>query len=536
MKKIFALIFIFPLFISIAEARSVMYERCVYSTRDITNKMIASSLSGDTKSEACEDCLIKTVSSDKNYHTFKDIISKALYKPTTIHPICFYASALRSNQKKEGKTNYYHCSEGSNPKGNNSRTFKIYSPVKNKELHLYPRRACLSKDYIDMTANSFNYMASCLGFSSKTDKRQLFALYNHESQFILNNRSSTGARCYGQLTSALINTIDKSVFKYKLSENIYAQIFNEAVNKCPDLNQKVIYDKTCRKNIKTTHKCNTCRVTQDPHTCFFYSMMYIRKNKKTLRKILLSNDRPMPKNAKISDEIKKQFQMPIKRNEIVYMKGTVKTKSGKTKEVDLILKDDHEAYDTLNGIDLKNSSVKVKKVNLYKPDSDLEWYILHSAYNGGDSVIYIHLQTFLSQVKGAISSNKTCINNPKGKFCSYRQNIQNDKPLEYVDMKEDFKRYLLTNYRKKTAKKKRKQEVANFYKKIQEEMGYVTYNQGETKRYKTPSDHLIKMQTRNNKYAQYEPNFIKEYPENMIFVSAIILEQEVKENCSDLVD
>ena len=150
-----------------------------------------------------------------------------------------------------------------------------------------------------MTYKAFHYMADCFGFSRYKDKKHLFALLNHESSFILNNRSERGARCYGQLTLETANEINKRIY---LSNNVHhhwkSRIYKEALDKCPSLPENVhIPDSVRPKGSGKERKENnfrkvqrkytmTCRLTQHAPTCLFYTMYNIKMNMRQITKTL----------------------------------------------------------------------------------------------------------------------------------------------------------------------------------------------------------------------------------------------------------
>ena len=115
-------------------------------------------------------------------------------QPLIIPDICFYAGMLRSTNLNNS---YYQCPKPSTP-ANQADSSKQNAP-------------CLTEDYLKMTAQAFNETADCFGFTDK-EKKDLFATINHESAYMLNIRSNTGAICYGQITNRLFQNLNKFIY------------------------------------------------------------------------------------------------------------------------------------------------------------------------------------------------------------------------------------------------------------------------------------------------------------------------------------
>ena len=150
-----------------------------------------------------------------------------------------------------------------------------------KQRFIYPRAPCLSQDYIQTTANIFNEFGTCFNLSHK-ELENLFAIINHESAFITNSRSSTGARCAGQITvNAFLDLNAQIVLNYDPVRTIY----NQATDQCPGLSnttvpsnihnheqyQNISYDNLVKRLSRLPI---TCPLTLDMSRCFFYSFLY----------------------------------------------------------------------------------------------------------------------------------------------------------------------------------------------------------------------------------------------------------------------
>ena len=253
---------------------AVPYEVCSEKNQAWTDRFITkASASSDEGTEAgyCEggNCRME----DQSFDAIEEIYEGAFHrgKRGDIPSLCFYGSMLR-NKKKGARV--YNCKESTQE-----------NPFPRKKNGARP---CFNEDYVTATAKAFNEVTDCFDFSKK-EKDRFFALLNHESSFLLNARSSTNARCFGQLTLNNIKDTNSFIyFRERMSDDaqIYGRIYESAVQKCPELKSKVIPpeiarakagEKTDRKREETAmEKMNnsaslTCGVTHDPLSCLFYS-------------------------------------------------------------------------------------------------------------------------------------------------------------------------------------------------------------------------------------------------------------------------
>ncbi len=371
-----------------------------------------------------------------------------------IPPICFYASAINGAGNKRITGRIKHG---------------LFGCKKNTDRWAYPERVsafikrtrpCLNQDYIDMTAASFNQVADCLSFSAN-EKKQAFALFNHESHFILNARSPTGARCYGQLTSDTMAFINKHIYRRNPRINRYnnpvppsrfGYIYTNAVKKCPGLKDKVIpqdvltrtptmSDKSFYKMVKQASL--TCGMTHDPYSCLFYSMFNIRINMKyfdnTYSEIpdyLGSKNPPkkMPKKAKER----------IRLNEIMILQGEIQKKGDgkKPRKVEWVMWDSSEVYNVYQNLKIKSKTItkqKIKTVPLFNPNLLRDAFV-HMAHNGGHSVIRSHLQVFVENIKKKISNQRIC---KKDRYCKeYRSRLLDGKSLTADHLFREWRSYV----------------------------------------------------------------------------------------------
>ena len=118
------------------------------------------------------------------------------------------SDCIKTNLTKNGSGRYQTCSANESPRAIHSK-------------------ACISKNYTNITAKSFNLAADCFGSlngNSEVSKRQLalsvFSLMAQESGMHLNVSSPTGAGGPGQLTAPAIAEVNKNLkgLKNQLSQ------------------------------------------------------------------------------------------------------------------------------------------------------------------------------------------------------------------------------------------------------------------------------------------------------------------------------
>jgi hypothetical protein len=157
----------------------------------------------------CRDCVKENLTyaqcSDSNNY-LENSLSLAIRDPDLaavlqspvrqiIRPACIQRSLYVFQNLKDG---FKSCNQKSN------------SPNKSVE------KACISKDYVAVTAKSFNAVADCLGdfasgsASSKIETSlEIFSLMAHESGLHANAVSTTGAGGVGQLTQDAITEVNQ---------------------------------------------------------------------------------------------------------------------------------------------------------------------------------------------------------------------------------------------------------------------------------------------------------------------------------------
>ena len=450
------IMFLLPIlfFSSFAYAVDIPYEKCTWQNKAFTERLVNEAQDFRTEADCpnmnCAQNNPNTVSTDDS--TFKSPVEEAISK--NIPPECFFASAVRSVEKKPGyipdkekpqaSTNYYYCDSMS------SKQAKKFAPTissKGNKKNIFPQPPCLNEDYIMMTYNSFHNMADCFGFNGE-DKKDMFKLFNHESKFILNQKSPTGAKCYGQLVRNTLEEVNKRIYISSVSTHPKSQIYKNFRDKCPDLlNQVRIPDKVLSgsrskrssdKKFKSDHdgikkasRSMDCAVTQNADTCFFYSMYNMKLNQNQLEKALRVIDekysRPIPQKVETdsdtpaSQRIRKaieDFQMPLKLNEMLIVRGPI-TKEGVTKNKNWLMRSDEEIYDALfddNGnrkAKYNINDLEIQKVTVFDmEDKETQRNLLYQAYNQGISALDDErMADFIEDEKRHMSNGKYCREN-----------------------------------------------------------------------------------------------------------------------------
>ena len=400
---------------------------------------------------------------------FQESIKNSLLSDKDIPLECFFASAIKgSNLYRPGK-NFYYCEKESNQAQN-------ISVIDNKDQPrtILPRRACLNKDYIYLTARAFNKTAECFGFTD-LEKEDIFKLFNHESSFLHNIKSNTGAKCYGQLTTIAIKEVNKQIyFSNTKKPKTYSYIFNEVIKKCPGL-QKAVLNPKIYENTKTSisefnqiisQSPASCKITQNPYSCLFYSFYNIRINMDAIQKILKGPTSRF-KNNEITKKFKDKFLLPIPLNSML----------GVTNSKDMIFWDDSEVWSTFKNYsqeDLKN----IKRLALFKNEAEVKELFNFWTYNGGISIAKDYMISFIKQLKKSIA--KPCKKDSQTKTCQYRFSILKGKGISTEDIKKDFQAYIQKNYELQESKSRRK-EVINFTNNVEKSLSYLYDKNGPFK-------------------------------------------------------
>ena len=380
------------------------YEECNWKSRDYTQRLVDTALSQALEAQnACVECSTKGDSVFSSSETSVDDLQKALAFP--IPRECFFAAATRKLSRKGSRTGFYYCKspESKTPK----KSMRVVTNEGKKKL-LYPRSPCFNEAYISLIADSFHYMARCFGFNTQ-ERQDIFALFNHESSFVLNKRSNRKARCIGQVTKGTVHTMNRYVYMSNdemLSS--YHNIYREALKNCPDLSTKarlpeVLFEEP-NPSYSKLKKINknfpvSCLTSQDPYACFFYSMYNIKVNKLHLEKRLSSAHENLPQNLEIPESTKDIFQLPIRLNEVLHVREIRTEENGEKKTTDFFFQNDYELMEAIAEGRYQTKNLQIKKATLYNFDEKAKAALIHWSYNGGASIINDYLKEFLTKKK-----------------------------------------------------------------------------------------------------------------------------------------
>ena len=415
---------------------------------------------------------------------------------------CFLASAVRgADMYKPGKSSFYYCERDSNRPGNMPVTDE-----NNGERVILPRRACLNRDYMYLTAIAFNKTADCFGFD-KSEKERIFKLFNHESSFLHNIRSPGSARCFGQLTEITIEEIHRQIyFRDTPSRLHYSGIFDDVIKKCPGL-QSAVLDRKIYESVEqaggksdkrfraiTSRLPISCKVTQSPYSCLFYAFYNIKINSVEIEKRLKKPISRFSEENNIPHDFRKRFFLPIPLDKMVGVTIEItNSDTNTTTKRDIIFWDDSELWPAL-----KNRSEglsNIRELPLFENEEEVKELFSLWAYNGGISIPKTYMIDFIRQLKLSITT--PCSPSSKEPRCKYRLAVMSEQGVTTADIKREFEIYIRNNYRpKKNGKpdseltkeerqkrEQRKREVAYFVNNVEQDLNYFHSENGQFRAY-----------------------------------------------------
>ena len=487
---------------SVGAELTLPYQSCSKKREAYTHRVASQangfSISGSTEASDCVDCKGEVFGSLSREKSFLDMAAAIKLKPFgalshlssdgEISPECFLASGLRGNSILE----YRRASYCKNKK--NRRPVGV-------------RRHCINQEYVKMVSEVFSEVANCLDFTIK-EKKMLFNLINHESGFILNARSSTWARCFGQLTIRYIQEINR---RNNIKGDELQLLYKRATKKCPGLKDKIL---------SSGSKSLTCEVTHSPYSCLLYTALGSKLALVESAKVL-NNPFDYSKRERFSAQGKKLFQLPIKSGEMLVVKfkkdkgsrtfwndaeiysfvGNKKGRkvvkvqkipfnymgkaklSGKEKRIlqtpiklaEMVAVDvnekggprtyifwsDRELQTFMRKIEKKDIEIKrIREVPLFENKEDVVHALSYWSHNGGGSVYNSVAPVLIRDLKRNIS--KACKETSKEKRCSFRRRIQRGKGISTPEMLSHLKRGLLADYSIASHRK----QVSEFMDKI----------------------------------------------------------------------
>ena len=388
---------------------------------------------------------------------------------------CFFAGSVKGANLYTSGSDFYYCSKDSVEPEN----MNVIDDDDNTRI-ISAQRACLNRDYTFLTAKAFNKTADCFGFD-KTEKELIFKLFNHESSFLHNVKSSTKARCYGQLTKIAIKEINKQIY-FSTSKNPlpYSYIFGDVIEECPGLqdavlNPAIYSSQSTRKSINKFNSIVSklpidCKITQNPYSCLFYAFYNFKINSEDIDLELSSPTTSFGIEKRISSNFKDKFLLPISLNE---MRGVTTISTGR----DMIFWDDSELWAVLKDRSSRNLN-NIRRLPLFENEKEVKNLFKIWSYNGGISISN-HMVNFIRQLKRSIA--QSCSDNAKSRICQYRFAIQKGQGISTADIKKDFQAYILENYELQESQKRRK-EVKTFTEDVEKSLDYL-YNKNGAFRY-----------------------------------------------------
>ena len=533
-------IYIFLLVVSIYSSKTfseVLYEQCTWDNKQYTDHLLKDSRkfqqtleNRSEQSEAgfCDDCKQREI-----YTTAEGIVGarpirNALneVKPKGIPSICFYASMTK--YKKPGRKNYYYCPSSTDENPTRTMSFACDNPKKESNCQFVqrgeakvnhridPRKACLNKDYVDLTARAFNQMTDCFDLSQE-EKIKIFSMFNYESSFHVNARSSTGARCYGQLTYDRFKFINKFIYyrnnlkSGRQSWAPYSQIYKDAIDKCPALENKVIPPKLLSETKTTDRRLNaivkranmSCGLTQDMYSCLFYSLYSTKLDTVMFDKEYQTLTRKSARGTNnIPEQLKTDFQLPISFDEALVLKGKIKNKkTGEVKNIRWVITSSaeiHRIFGKKYNYDMRDLTITKKK--LFSKD-DLKSYFTKVAHNGGLSQISERFEYFMKMMKRVVSNADSCRGkNDPSLDCQHRTAILNGQALTSSDLNQQFKRYV------RPRNISNKNEVIKFVDRINRDVDFLNNVDPNSRTTRPLRDRLRKLLSNNKDQKVSEGN------------------------------
>ena len=415
---------------------------------------------------------------------------------------CFFASSIAGlNQFSPPEKNaYYFCNHeykmggievsGCEPQNScqleNTLHPDLYQDQKEQEAKKFCNSSpCINKSYIDHTAGAFNRITDCFGFTSKKDKEKIFALFHHESRFLINkvekdiciktgadsnskdcktkrkkeDRKISTARCYGQVENQVIIDMNKYLhFGHKeaqipVEKNFdYGAIYHEALKRCPFLIQAIVpdprkfqdtvidsdddpntdSDNTFLKLHQEQAEAIICRTSQDPYSCLFYAIFNLKVNMKRMSN-KIKEAIPFPSNVPWPSVIQEKIPDKPLINEMLMLTGTLNTTSGEPVTVQEYMRNNRGLKENLEKPHIRSldglSVVKTKLFDVDQSREELVWAFAFFSHNGGLGVIRPQFAAFIADLKDKIADSK-------------HKNCNKDKLTEHEYNKcQRYKRY-----------------------------------------------------------------------------------------------
>ena len=286
---------------------------------------------------------------------------------------------------------------------------------------VYPRKPCINEEYTAMTAKAFHDVAECLNVPLD----MAFSVLHHESRFILNNESSTGALCHSQVTGPAVADFNSFVEGKDYYPEIPDLLPKNIKNKCPSTwkHFEKVKTKYSKKNdrFEVATDQDKCRLNLNPYTCLFYGLSYL----------------------KILTAIAEEALRTANKMEYAKVKGRT-----------FIFKDQKERERTEKKL---NKELEIRQISIFSDEDTVKKWLVVIGYNGGLSIPTSVFSGFMNQIKAYLSDPKN--SRDRAKLLA--------KGLNATRFKTTFISYIRRNY---PQGKRRKREVANYMAKIQRDM------------------------------------------------------------------
>ncbi len=437
-------------------------------------------------------CDISAYNNQNSLNPISDVLRTDFFTSGGIPSICFLSSSARGSANRppsayNSRKKYYHCNSPNDI--NTTGALAVKNPQTGQTHHLFLRSPCISEDYISSLVKTFNKMTYCFGLSQR-EARNLFAIINHESQFIPNVQSPTGARCAGQLTKDTVNTLNMNIL---LGQHPEFHAHQSASNKCPSLIHKTIPpDLHCTSSCAHTlqkgnydskkKKLNkypkTCKLTSNLTQCFLYTFLNFKSAIKTFDHTF-RHDNEFGRADAVDERFTDLYGAGLNPNTIIVAENADSSAAA----APYLFTSAKSAYEEVQKHnDQPNNpmyDLNVKTVPLIS-EKDMDHFKFFStqlSYNGGSDVIRNQVGNFLSFLKQELEQ-ADCASPNTNKYCKYRQKILKGESLDLSAVKEDFTNFL------RRAKNKRgnpiypREETFLYPKKIKKDIDYFQKSDG----------------------------------------------------------
>ena len=483
-----------------------VYQQCKWSDKSLTDRALMWNqefLSADNISYADikNNCNQTSYNQHSSLGVLTDIIEESHFLTGVIPPLCFLSStakrAANTPPSKKNASQYYHCNSirDSDP----SEGMRVQHPRTKKISYLYLRNPCISEEYLSSLVKTFNKMAYCFDLSPQ-EIRQLFTIIHHESQFTLNARSPTGARCAGQLTKGNIATSNVNILQ---DSPPVSNIYQNASSRCPSLIDKTIpSDLLCVKSEPCPHKHLqqgdyeskmfrlhkydvTCQVTSDLPQCFFYAFLYFKQMLKEFDNSFTPHNELDYKQ--VPEEFINKYGAGLNPNEIIAAKQRrgrrrPSLQSGYFFTNAVSAYTEFQKHNSLSGNPMYE--LNVQTVPIISNMEHFKWFTLQLSYNGGDSIARVQVKSFLNFLKSQMDQANCSgrqLSSSDSKYCGYKKQLMSGQSLNMDSVKQEFTNYLKQAVNLQGEKMYSRDEIYEYPSKIQGNIEYFQTDKGASR-------------------------------------------------------